>query len=473
MTKQELQERLNKLATEIRAMADKFNAQEKRWADAAEKTAWDKLNTDYNEVRSKLDEMIEAEAVEARAASLSQQLAESPPRAAGLPGRENFDGRQERERDSEERSGLPSDEQQALALQGFFRAQMGYGIEERHYNAMRACRMHPGQPAITFRGAPTPVIRQLQRQVRCCRSKSPSDLIYDNPSEFERRAMSTYQMSGGGALVGSSLVRALEINMLAFGGMRQVADILVTPSGDEMSWPTADDTGNEGSQIGENESVGTNTQPTTGRIVWRAYKFTSLPVLVDYALLEDAPYDLPAVIGGMLGERLGRVTNRKYTNGGGNGTATGLITAASQGTTASSTVSYDDIIKLEHSVDPAYRGNGQYMMHDTILQAVRLLKDSYGQYLWMNGVDVGSPDMLNKRPLTINQHMDSTTTSGKKPLVFGDLSKYKIRRVGEMRLYRLQERYRDTDQDGFVALIREDGNLLNAGTNAVKYLAMT
>lgn len=472
MTKQELQELLNKRATEIRAMADKFNANEKRWADAEQKAAWDKLNTDYNETRSKLDAIIEAEEVEARATDVGRFAEESQNRDAGLPGREDFDGRQQRETD-ESRSNGPSEEQQAFALQGFFRSQLGQPIEQRHADAMRACRMHPGQRELRFNCAPAHVLRRMQRQVRNRRFESASDLIYEPASEFERRAMSTYQMSGGGALVGSTLVRSLEINMLAFGGMRQVADILVTPTGEEMSWPTVDDTGNAGAQIGENESVGTNTQPTTGRVVWRSYKFTSLPVLIDYSLLQDAPYDLPAVIGGLLGERLGRITNRKYTYGGGNGTPTGITVAAGQGTTASTSISYDDIIKLEHSVDPAYRGNGQYMMHDTILQSVRLLKDSYGQYLWMNGVDVGKPDTLNKRPLTINQDMDSTTTSGKKPLLFGDLSKYKIRRVGEMRLYRLEERYRDTDQDGFIALIREDGNLLNAGTNAVKYLAMT
>jgi hypothetical protein len=50
------------------------------------------------------------------------------------------------------------------------------------------------------------------------------------------------------------------------------------------------------------------------------------------------------------------------------------------------------------------------------------------------------------------------------------LSKYYIRRVNEVRIYRLEERYRDNDQDGFVAFVREDGNLMDAGTAPVKYL---
>jgi HK97 family phage major capsid protein len=55
-------------------------------------------------------------------------------------------------------------------------------------------------------------------------------------------------------------------------------------------------------------------------------------------------------------------------------------------------------------------------------------------------------------------------------MLFGNLKKYKVRQVREIRMYRLQERYRDNDQDGFVAFGRQDGNLLDAGTAPVKKL---
>jgi HK97 family phage major capsid protein len=57
-----------------------------------------------------------------------------------------------------------------------------------------------------------------------------------------------------------------------------------------------------------------------------------------------------------------------------------------------------------------------------------------------------------------------------KSLLFGVLPRYKVRRVRDVRMYRLTERYRDTDQDGFVAFMRLDGKLLNAGTCPVKHL---
>jgi HK97 family phage major capsid protein len=57
-------------------------------------------------------------------------------------------------------------------------------------------------------------------------------------------------------------------------------------------------------------------------------------------------------------------------------------------------------------------------------------------------------------------------------MIFGQLNRYKIRDVANLRLVRMNERYADYDQVGFVAFSRHDGRLLDAGTHPVKYLAM-
>jgi HK97 family phage major capsid protein len=56
-------------------------------------------------------------------------------------------------------------------------------------------------------------------------------------------------------------------------------------------------------------------------------------------------------------------------------------------------------------------------------------------------------------------------------VVFGALNKYKVRQVQTLRVRRLVERYAELDQEGFVGFLRQDGNLLDAGTNPVKYIA--
>jgi len=127
---------------------------------------------------------------------------------------------------------------------------------------------------------------------------------------------------------------------------------------------------------------------------------------------------------------------------------------------------------MQHSVDPAYRNGAAWMMHDSILAAVRKLQDSQNRFYinFIDGLREGVPDRLLGSPIFINQSMASTQAQSAKIMLYGQLSKYKVRRVGAVRMYRLQERYRDNDQDGFVAFVRMDGKLLNAGVAPVKYL---
>ena len=58
-----------------------------------------------------------------------------------------------------------------------------------------------------------------------------------------------------------------------------------------------------------------------------------------------------------------------------------------------------------------------------------------------------------------------------KSILFGRLDKYKVRVVQDVRMLRLTERYADNLQVGFVAFLRCDGRLLDAGTNPVKHYA--
>ena len=86
-------------------------------------------------------------------------------------------------------------------------------------------------------------------------------------------------------------------------------------------------------------------------------------------------------------------------------------------------------------------------------------------------MQAGIPDRLYGRAVVVNQDV-ADISAGSLPIIFGDFSLYKIRDVAGVRLYRMNERYRDYDQTGFVIFSRHDGDLLNAGTNPVKLLKM-
>jgi predicted phage gp36 major capsid-like protein len=83
--------------------------------------------------------------------------------------------------------------------------------------------------------------------------------------------------------------------------------------------------------------------------------------------MQDNSINLPQLLGRLLGERLGRITNTHFTTGTGTGQPNGVVTAATftQATTGNATtITFANLVALYHSVDPAYRGNAKWMMND-------------------------------------------------------------------------------------------------------------
>lgn len=463
-TLKELQEKRMKLGVEIRGMADEFNKGGQKWKDEETRKKWETVNGDYDATMRDISEAQSAKDVEARLNAIhadDERSSFNP--GERIPGREDTNP-SKRSRDPKEHNAR-SQESRALALVGWCRHQLGENLTREMREACRAVRLNPSAKQLRLHMPDTRKYRDLQAVYRNTHPNFVQDKI------AESRALSAYTVGSGGILAPDSFVQNLEVNMLAFGGMRQVAETMVTGRGEDIVWPTADDTSNEGQQLGESASIGSSTDPSFSAVTWGAYKFSSKPVLVPFELLEDNVFDLPSVLSGMLGERLGRVTNRKYTTGSGANEPKGIVTAATLGktTAGAAAITINEVLDLVHSVDPAYRNGASFMFHDNILLYLRKLQDLEGRPLWQQGIN-GAPDTLWSYRYTINQSMASSVATTNKTMLFGQLSKYKIRRVNQIRMYRLEERYRDNDQDGFVALLREDGNLLTAGTAPVKYM---
>ena len=291
---------------------------------------------------------------------------------------------------------------------------------------------------------------------------------------WEYRAQSVGTPAAGGYTVPDETMRALEIALLDFGGMRRAATIIRTSSGAALPMPTVNDTANVGVILNENTQVA-NQDVAFSQLVLDSYKYSSKQVLVSVELLQDSAVPLGEILGRILGERIGRITNTHFTVGTGVAMPLGIVPAATVGFTAPTTDAqvtawkYPSMVALEHSVDPAYRrGAGvAWMMNDSSLMKTKLIVDTQGRPLWAAGIAGGAPDTLLGYPLIINNDM-AVMAAGAKSVLFGDLSKYIIRDVLGITLIRLEERYADFHQVAFLAFARMDGDLLDAGTHPVK-----
>lgn len=289
----------------------------------------------------------------------------------------------------------------------------------------------------------------------------------------EARALSAVTGSAGGYTVPQGFFNELETAMKAFGGMRNVARVIPTSSGNDLPMPSMNDTSNMGELVGESAAVG-NQDVAFGQIIMKAYKYSSKTVLIPIELLQDSAIDVEAEVKNALAERIYRITNLHYTTGDNTGKPQGIITAATLGKTGANgqttSVIYDDLIDLEHSVDPAYRKTSScgYMFHDSTLKALKKLKDSQQRPLWVPGMAVKEPDTINGFRYEINQDMPVMAASAKS-IAFGDLSKYIIRDVMDVMIIRIAEKYIESGQVGFLCFYRTDGRMRDAGTNPIKY----
>lgn len=282
--------------------------------------------------------------------------------------------------------------------------------------------------------------------------------------------------SGGGFTIPSGFYDQLFDAQKAYGGMTLVSFVFNTATGNPLPIPTDNDTTNSGAILTENTQAG-NQDITFGQVNLGAYTYTSKVVLVANQLLQDSAFNLDSFLADKLGTRIARATNTHFTVGSGSSQPTGAVTASTLGYTAGGstssgsvlTVGYDDLIELEHSVDPAYRKAAQWMMADATLKTIKKLKDTLGRPLWLPGLAVKEPDTINGYQYSINQDIAIPAASAK-TMLFGDFSNYFIRRVVGVQVLRLTERYADFNQTGFVAFQRWDGNLVDAGTHPIKYL---
>ena len=429
MTLAELQDKRKRLVTEARAALEeiKSNTDDSRAAELEERH--DAIMADFDVLEADIER-------EKRVAAAERDIAESEERdrlerANRRPGREN------RERDA----GEEGDDDEITYRSAF--------------HQMLAVR---GNVALM-----TPEARGVLESG------------YTEVPEEESRALVSGTDSAGGYAVPTEMMKIIVKAMAQWGPMydEEVCTHITTTSGSSMPFPTIDDTANEAAGHTEGTTLTDDggVDPVLGSKSLDAYAFDTEWIRVSKELNDDSFLAMEQFLGMLLGERLGRKSNRELTVGSGSSAPNGIVTASGLGHTAAAVaaLTWDELFDLEHSVDPAHRESPKcrYMFNDGTLKALRKLTDGNGNYLWQEGnVKAGIPNQINAKPYSINQAMDSLAAA-KKVIVFGDFAKYFVRKVGAPLVGAIQ------DKDfwpgfGMAGYVRIDGELGDAG--AVKHL---
>jgi HK97 family phage major capsid protein len=190
-------------------------------------------------------------------------------------------------------------------------------------------------------------------------------------------------------------------------------------------------------------------------------------VPISRQLLEDNAYGLEAELSADFGESFAKTEGAAFVNGNGTGKPKGLLVAsgiAEVKTGNAATLGTDPaatIIGMFHKVPSIVAQNGVWLMNRTTLGSLRTLKDETGRFIMLDPITAGAPATLLGRPIVEAIDMPDVAANAY-PIMFGDLSGYRI--VDRIGLSILRDPFTlsDNGQVKFTAYRRTGGDVSHA-----------
>lgn len=214
------------------------------------------------------------------------------------------------------------------------------------------------------------------------------------------------------------------------------------------------------------EGAALNFSDTTfGQVTLDAHKL-QVGIKVTNELLYDSMFDLETYIINEFTQAISNAEEDAFLNGAASDTdrPTGLFATATADTstvvtTAGASLAADDIISLVYKLKRPYRKNAAFIMHDSVIAAIRKLKDNNQAFMWQASYQAGEPDRLLGYPVYTSAFAPEIA-AGKAVVAFGDFSYYNIADRGTRSFKELRELFMGNDMTGFVMIERVDGALV-------------
>lgn len=284
--------------------------------------------------------------------------------------------------------------------------------------------------------------------------------------QAEVRALSVGTATAGGNTVGKTFLEQLIEPLRQFSGVYAAgAYTFVTEKGDDVTIPRLNGFG-AAAQQAEGTTI-TGTDPAFNQVTFKAFKYGDYRG-ISRELVEDSLVDIEGLVIKLMSENIDIDLGADLATGAGTTLPLGIAAAATVGVTGATGVvgvpSWDNLIDLQESVLAPYHANAAWVMANSAVAAVRKLKIG-DRYLWEPNGQTGAPSQLLGYPVHRDPFFAATGLGGKS-IAFGDFTRYWVRLVGGVRIERSDQALFGSDQIAFRAVLRADGNLVDA--SAVK-----
>jgi HK97 family phage major capsid protein/HK97 family phage prohead protease len=281
----------------------------------------------------------------------------------------------------------------------------------------------------------------------------------------------------GGYAVPQGFLNKLTECRTAYGGFMNAAENVTTTNGIPLEWPSmAAEVSTRADIVAEGAASTAGADLVFGTVTLGAYKYMAtgtgnVPLLVSVELLQDAMFDIGALVARKLGERIARKEAYDLVRGDGGGEPLGIMygTDGDVATTTGAAMvpTYAQLLALTHKLDPVYRQGASWIMNDTTLGVLEGITDvTLGRPLFM-GRDDGMGDSVSKgRLLGYPVVIDQAIADGANNVQFIGFGNWKeayiVRHVKDVQVIVNPYTNSNTGQVAYNAWARMDGTVQNA-----------
>lgn len=267
------------------------------------------------------------------------------------------------------------------------------------------------------------------------------------------------QTKDAGYIATTHMMQQLNSGLLSYSPIRRLATTLeISRDALDLIEDSAD---NLAGWTQDFEDVQNNTKVSTlkKKLSIHVHELYAQPQATN-SLLEDPVIDIEEWLSKKLLAVFTKKENAAFINGDGIGKPRGILhhrgdikeikSASKEG------VTIEDLLNLVYSLPEIYSANAKFLMSRTALQAVRMLKDSTGRYIWQPSLALNVPETLFGSEVLVSN--DIADTKGES-VIYGDFKQgYYVVEKGGTRI--LRDPYTNKPYTKFYSTKRVGGEIV-------------
>jgi HK97 family phage major capsid protein len=316
-----------------------------------------------------------------------------------------------------------------------------------------------------------PMLRSIQNFCSAPTEETPVKRFLTVP--FAKRANEEWWMGGATPYASYTATSRLMTDLIFHenaesGVLAAGPSYIDTADGNTIYWPMLA-TDASATQTAE-RTAATLTYPVFSRPQLDSYRQDGRMTLT-LEMVRDSAINIMQAVGDVASRALATQVASQLAAGTGTTMPDGLPTKAATGASAAAKTTFtsDELVDLYLSVLPGSRSRGSWIAGSAALAIIFKLKNDEGDYI-LHDISKGGVGTILGKPLFEDAAYPACTT-GLKPITFGDVSQYRVRRVGGVNIERDDSVYFTQFESVVRFSTYMDADLFDTATNKCLLLA--